>query len=58
MQASREREYSNNYPKGMIISMTPSSGNVSKGSTIEYVLSLGPKSSGSGGSDSENRRIR
>ena len=54
LNASKQsEEYSNNYPEGMIISMTPSSGNVSKGSTIEYVLSLGPKSSGSGGSDSE-----
>ena len=49
----QSEEYSNNYPEGMIISMSPSSGNASKGSTIKYVLSLGPKSSGSGGSDSE-----
>lgn len=49
----QSEEYSNNYPEGMIISMTPSSGNASKGSTIKYVLSLGPKSSGRGGSDSE-----
>lgn len=49
----QSEEYSNNYPEGMIISMTPSSGNASKGSTIKYVLSLGPKSSGQGGSDSE-----
>ena len=54
LNASKQREeYSNNYPEGMIISMSPSSGSVSKGSTIKYVLSLGPKSSGSGGSDSE-----
>lgn len=53
LNASKQsEEYSNNYPEGMIISMSPSSGNVSKGSTIKYVLSLGPKDSGSG-TDSE-----
>ena len=36
-------EYSNNYPKGTIISQSPSSGSVSKGSTITYVLSVGPQ---------------
>ena len=53
LNASKQsEEYSNNYPEGMVISMTPSSGNASKGSTIKYVLSLGPKSSGQEGSNS------
>lgn len=44
LNASRQSsEYSNNYPEGTIISMTPSSGSVNKGSTIKYVLSLGPQ---------------
>ena len=46
LNASKIRgEYSNNYEEGMIISMTPSSGKVTKGSTIRYVLSLGQKPS-------------
>lgn len=46
LNASKTRgEYSNNYEEGMIISMTPSSGKVTKGSTIRYVLSLGQKPS-------------
>lgn len=46
LNASKQsEEYSNNYQEGMIISMSPSSGKVSKGSTIKYVLSLGPKTS-------------
>lgn len=44
LNVSKQRsEYSNNYEDGAIISMTPSSGKVSKGTTIRYVLSLGPK---------------
>ena len=35
-------ENSNNYAYGAIISQSPSSGSVSKGSTITYVLSAGP----------------
>ena len=41
-------ENSNNYPEGTIISQKPSSGSVSKGSTITYVLSLGAQSGGDG----------
>lgn len=44
LNASKQRsEHSNNYPEGTIISMSPSSGSVAKGSTIKYVLSLGPE---------------
>ena len=39
----KSSEYSNNYAEGMIISQSPSSGKVSKGTTISYVLSLGPE---------------
>lgn len=41
---AQKYENSNNYPEGTIISQKPSSGSVSKGSTITYVLSLGPQS--------------
>ncbi len=53
LNASKQRsEYSSNYEEGTIISMTPSYGKVSKGSTIRYVLSLGPKpESNSGNND-------
>ena len=47
-----DSQYSDSYAKGCIISMTPSYGKVSKGSTIRYVLSLGPKpESNSGNND-------
>lgn len=39
-----DSQYSDSYAKGCIISMTPSSGTVSKGGTISYVISLGSKS--------------
>ena len=39
-----DSQYSDSYTKGCIISMTPSSGTVSKGGTISYVISLGSKS--------------
>ena len=39
-----DSQYSDSYAKGCIISMTPSSGTVSKGETISYVISLGSKS--------------
>ena len=46
LNASKQKdEYSSNYEEGTIISMSPSSGSVSKGSTITYVLSRGPKPS-------------
>lgn len=38
-----DSQYSDSYAKGCIISMTPSSGTVSKGGTISYVISLGSK---------------
>lgn len=38
-----KEEYSNTYPEGTIISQSPSSGKVKKGSTIKYVVSLGPE---------------
>lgn len=43
---------SNNYAYGAIISQSPSSGSVSKGSTITYVLSTGPEQT-SGGEDND-----
>lgn len=46
LNASKQKdEYSSNYEEGTIISMSPASGSVSKGSTITYVLSRGPKPS-------------
>ena len=53
LNARKQRsEYSSIYEDGTIISMTPSYGKVSKGSTIRYVLSLGPKpESNSGNND-------
>ena len=46
LNASKQKdEFSSNYEEGTIISMSPSSGSVSKGSTITYVLSRGPRSS-------------
>lgn len=44
MNAVKSREeYSNTYPAGTIISQTPSSGKVKKGTKIKYVLSKGPE---------------
>ena len=40
-----KEEYSNTYPAGAIISQTPSSGKVKKGTNIKYVLSKGPEPS-------------
>lgn len=55
LNASKQKdEYSSNYEEGTIISMSPSSGSVSKGSTITYVLSRGPKPSDNTGGDSDN----
>ena len=52
------RENSDTYPLGYIISMTPSSGTISKGGTISYVLSAGPDTSqntgGNTGGNSNN----
>ena len=57
-----DSQYSNSYPKGYIISMSPSSGSVSKGGTISYVVSLGQKpqdntsggTTGTGGTTGDN----
>ena len=54
-----DSQYSDSYAKGCIISMTPSSGTVSKGGTISYVISLGSKSqdsnnTGNNGANSGN----
>jgi len=38
-----KEEYSNTYPAGTIISQSPSSGKVKKGTRIKYVLSKGPE---------------
>lgn len=38
-----DSQYSDSYAKGCIISMSPSSGSISKGGTISYVISLGAK---------------
>ena len=57
LNASKQKdEYSSNYEEGTIISMSPASGSVSKGSTITYVLSRGPKPSDNPntGGESEN----
>ena len=49
---SEEEQASNNYDYGAIIYQSPSSGSVSKGSTITYVLSTGPEQT-SGDEDNE-----
>ena len=51
-----DSQYSNSYEKGCIISMTPSSGSISKGGTISYVISLGakPQDTTSGGNTGDN----
>lgn len=46
-----DSQYSDTYAAGTIISMSPSSGSVSKGSTISYVVSLGSNPSNNSGSD-------
>ena len=46
-----DSQYSDTYAPGTIISMSPSSGSVSKGSTISYVVSLGSNPSNNSGSD-------
>ena len=52
LNASKQRdEYSSNYEEGTVISMSPSSGSVAKGSTITYVLSRGPKPSDNNSGD-------
>ena len=47
-------EYSNNYEYGAIISQSPSSGKVSKGSTITYKVSAGVQAAGGGGEENED----
>ena len=42
-------EYSDSYAKGVIISQSPASGKLDKGSTVSYVVSLGSKPQGPGG---------
>ena len=55
LNASKQKdEYSSNYEEGTIISMSPASGSVSKGSTITYVLSRGPKPSDSTNTGGDN----
>ena len=51
-----DSQYSNSYAKGCIISMSPSSGNISKGGTISYVISLGekPQDTTNGGTTGDN----
>ena len=51
-----DSQYSNSYAKGCIISMSPSSGSISKGGTISYVVSLGakPQDTTNGGSTGDN----
>ncbi len=49
-------EYSNNYAAGMIISQSPGSGSLSKGSTVTYVLSLGPEESSDSGDGGEGEQ--
>lgn len=41
--AASGSSYSNNYAAGVVISQSPSSGKVNKGSTISYTVSLGPE---------------
>jgi len=51
-----DSQYSSSYAKGCIISMSPSSGNISKGGTISYVVSLGakPQEPTNGGTTGDN----
>ena len=51
-----DSQYSSSYAKGCIISMSPSSGNISKGGTISYVVSLGakPQETTNGGTTGDN----
>lgn len=49
--ALTKSEYSNNYAPGTIISQSPTSGSVSKGSTVTYVISKGPQETESGGDE-------
>ena len=51
-----DSQYSDSYAKGCIISMSPSSGNISKGGTISYVVSLGakPQEPTNGGTTGDN----
>ena len=51
-----DSQYSSSYAKGCIISMSPSSGNISKGGTISYVVSLGarPQDPTNGGTTGDN----
>ena len=51
-----DSQYSSSYAKGCIISMSPSSGNISKGGTISYVVSLGakPQEPTTGGTTGDN----
>ena len=49
-----DSQYSDTYAAGVIISMSPSSGSVSKGSTISYVVSLGPNPANNTTTDNNN----